>query len=180
MCVTIEKDGLRSVPDGKSPVESGLCHVEWAVPGYCDGMIEKAQETVAPLGSEVKTHIERELVEAIGDALAEKVVKRIVGLEGRERDLLEHEHKVNARPVESQYCTEMTRAVQIAPLVRRNPEPRDGEHTLCKCKRPHTVLSIASATVMVQGELTSPTAHNAWPQNNHLWWSARGKQLDHG
>ena len=111
MCVTIEKDGLRSVPDGKSPVESGLCHVEWAVPGYCDGMIEKAQETVAPLGSEVKTHIEPESVEAIGDALAEKVVKRIVGLEGRERDLLEHEHKVNARPVESQYCTEMTRAV---------------------------------------------------------------------
>ena len=50
MCVTIEKDGLRSVPDGKSPVESGLCHVEWAVPGYCDGMIEKAQETVAPFG----------------------------------------------------------------------------------------------------------------------------------
>ena len=99
--MTIDKDGLGLVPDGKSPVESGLCHIEWAVPDDCDGIIVKAQETEEPLGSEVKTHIERELVEAIGDALAEKVVKRIVGLEGQECDLLEHVHKVNARPVES-------------------------------------------------------------------------------
>ena len=94
-------------------------------------------------------------------------------------DLLEHEHKVNARPVESQCGTKLTREVQRARVVRRHPEPRDGERTL-KCESPRKVLSLSSAAVMVKGELMSPTAHNAWPQNNHPWWSARGKKHDYG
>ena len=87
--------------------------------------------------------------------------------------------KVNDRPVESQCGTKLTRAVQRARVVCRHPEPRDGERTLCE--KPQKVLSFPSAAaVMVHGELTAPTAHNALPQNNHLWWSARGKQLDYG
>ena len=82
MCVTIDKDGLGLVPDGKSPVESGLCHIEWAVPDDCDGIIVKAQETEEPLGSEVRTHTDPESMEATSDALAEEVVERAVGLGG--------------------------------------------------------------------------------------------------
>ena len=82
--MTIEKDGLGSLPDGKSPVDSGLCHDEWAVPGYCDGVREKAQETEEPLVPEVRTHIEPEPVEVAGEALAEEVIKRTVGLGGRD------------------------------------------------------------------------------------------------
>ena len=70
--MTIDKDGLGLVPDGKSPVESGLCHIEWAVPDDCDGIIVKAQETEEPLGSEVRTHTKPESMEATSDALAEE------------------------------------------------------------------------------------------------------------
>ena len=67
--MTFDKDGLGLVADGKSPVESGLCHIEWAVPDDCDGIIEKAQETEEPFGSEVRTHTEPESMETTSDAL---------------------------------------------------------------------------------------------------------------
>jgi len=160
--VVIDKDGLGLVPDRKSPVESGLCHAEWAVPGYWDGIFEKAHKTEEPLGSEVRTHTEPESM----DVLAEEVVQRDVGLEGQKVcpqnnnsmntcngkcDLLEHDHMVNARPVEGPYCTRMTKAVQITPVERRTSGPRDGEHTL-KYEKTHRVLSPSYTAVMVHEE----------------------------
>ena len=113
MCVTMDKDdsGLVPLTDGKHTAENGLRHIGWAVPDYCGRPIEKTGNWEAIGVRDQNTHRTR-VNEATGGALADESVERDVGLGGQDHcfqnihnqnicnddcDLLEHEHKGNAK-----------------------------------------------------------------------------------